>query len=163
MQAASTAMPSFEPTEAHQQAEQTPADAAAQAVSHVIPDAPVEAPKAPEPDTAIEPAAVVEPEVVEPTVVPTPEAIDPVAIDNGEIVPTENVEAAPVAATGVEPVATTPVEIDAVPASGPGPSPDSVPRTAGLFDAMPQAAEPETTEPRAADQPPQDEDQERRA
>jgi len=171
MQAVSPATPAVEADEVLQQAQPTPADAAAQAVAHVAADTYEPAEVAPTVGTGtvidpVEPVAVVAPEVVEPsaaepTVVSTPEAVDEIAIEDSTAVPTEDVEAAPAAPTDIEPVASSPAEVDVTPAPAPAPSPDAIPRTAGLFDPIPQAVEPETTEPPIADPAGRDEEERR--
>ncbi|HEY0660620.1 MAG TPA: Rne/Rng family ribonuclease [Lysobacter sp.] len=171
-----TVPPAIPVVEAHEvpQAEPTPADAAAQAVAHVSEYEPAGVAQAAETSAVIAPVepgafatpeaaepAVATPEVVEPIVVSTPEAVDEVAIEDSIVVPTENIEAAPAAPTDIEPVSSSPAEVDVTPVPAPTPSPDAMPRTAGLFDPIPQAIEPEATEPPTADQTGQDEEERR--
>ncbi|MFD0738215.1 Rne/Rng family ribonuclease [Lysobacter koreensis] len=139
--------------------ETAPAEAAAIAVAGIAPNEP----EINEPEIIAE-VAVVEDTVASPLVVPTPEVVEDTVATPEEIAEVIVPPAADVAAAepakpaplepaatptaAFEPVPAAPAEaIDATPASPVAPSPDPLmPRTAGLFDAVPHTRVPESTE-----------------
>jgi len=142
-------------------AQKTPADIAAEVISEVQPTPSVS-------DTderivtstgEIEPAVVVSNETVEATIVPTPEPVEPEPVaevivdqleqttDDSEIanaLPGEDSHAAAEVSAEVEPASTAAISIDEEPATAATSQlpVEELPRTAGLFDDVPQPIAP---------------------
>ena len=136
----------MQPTPRHEAP--TPADDAVQAIAGVDR---IESPLDP----------VIEASVIEPKTVPAPVVVNDVATD---VTPVEIAHLVADETVTVEPApaAVEQAAVEPAPAAPAVESPDPVmPRTAGLFDPMPQTPEREPTEPKVDDGP--DDDTERRA